>query len=262
MSDHIERACFNCACWHDVVAEVRYPIGDLGPASSLLHHEDDCTRDRLELLREALRGVPGPEDATPCGCTWKRVSNWHYRGAILNGDILTKHCDLARVVRQATHRAAEGHKSAAEKQHHVVRVEDPRSRNMKVVYIIGPFRGKSHWEVAENVRNAERLGLEVAKLGAMPLIPHKNTENFDGLLTDEFWIEGTKELLRRADAAITVAAIGIDYTKSEGERGRGTRDGGDPQATGVPLTALSSSGCLRHSEMYYWRVYSPERSSD
>ena len=72
MSDHIERACFNCG--------------------SLLHHEDDCPRDRLELLREALRGVPGPEDATPCGCTWKRVSNWHYRGAILNGDILTRHC--------------------------------------------------------------------------------------------------------------------------------------------------------------------------
>ena len=90
---------------------------------------------------------------------------------------------------------------------------------MKVVYIIGPFRGKSHWEVAENVRNAERLGLEVAKLGAMPLIPHKNTENFDGLLTDEFWIEGTKELLRRGDAAITVAAIGIDYTKSDGSLG-------------------------------------------
>ena len=90
---------------------------------------------------------------------------------------------------------------------------------MKVVYIIGPFRGKSHWEVAENVRNAERLGLEVAKLGAMPLIPHKNTENFDGRLTDEFWIEGTKELLRRADAAITVAAIGIDFTMSEGSAG-------------------------------------------
>ena len=90
---------------------------------------------------------------------------------------------------------------------------------MKVVYIIGPFRGKSHWEVAENVRNAERLGLEVAKLGAMPLIPHKNTENFDGLLTDEFWIEGTKELLRRSDAAITVTAIEIDYSKSTGSRG-------------------------------------------
>ena len=90
---------------------------------------------------------------------------------------------------------------------------------MKVVYIIGPFRGKSHWEVSENVRNAERLGLEVAKLGAMPMIPHKNTENFDGLFADEFLIEGTKELLRRSDAAITVMAMGIDYKKSQGSMG-------------------------------------------
>lgn len=90
---------------------------------------------------------------------------------------------------------------------------------MKVVYIIGPFRGKTHWQVYQNVLNAERLGLEVAKLGAMPLIPHKNTENFDGLLDDEFWVEGTKELLRRADAAITVEALGINWRASTGSSG-------------------------------------------
>jgi len=75
---------------------------------------------------------------------------------------------------------------------------------MKVVYIIGTFRGKSNWEVKQNVRRAEGISLEVAKLGAMPLCPHKNTENFDGLLSDDFWIEGTKELLRRSDAAIAL----------------------------------------------------------
>jgi hypothetical protein len=90
---------------------------------------------------------------------------------------------------------------------------------MKIVYIIGQFRGKTHWQVYQNVQNAERLGLEVAKLGAMPLIPHTNTGNFDGLLTDEFWIEGTKELLHRSDAAITVEAIGLDWRKSTGSVG-------------------------------------------
>jgi hypothetical protein len=75
---------------------------------------------------------------------------------------------------------------------------------MKVVYIIGPFRGKSNWDVQQNVRRAEAMALEVARLGAMPLCPHKNTENFDGLLTGEFWLEGTKELLRRCDAAIVL----------------------------------------------------------
>ena len=90
---------------------------------------------------------------------------------------------------------------------------------MKVVYVIGPFRAKTHWDVRLNVLVAERLGLEVSKLGAMPLIPHKNTENFDGLLDENFWVEGTKELLRRCDAAITVAAIGERWEHSRGSIG-------------------------------------------
>jgi hypothetical protein len=53
----------------------------------------------------------------------------------------------------------------------------------------------------------------------MPLIPHKNTENFNGLLDDAFWIEGTKELLRRCDAAITVEAIGANWKHSVGSVG-------------------------------------------
>jgi len=75
---------------------------------------------------------------------------------------------------------------------------------MKVVYIIGPFTGPTAWDIAENVRAAERLGLEVAKLGVMPLIPHANTALFHGQMTAEFWYDGTLELSRRCDAAITL----------------------------------------------------------
>lgn len=73
---------------------------------------------------------------------------------------------------------------------------------MKVIYVAGPFRGETAWAIHQNVARAEQLALRVAKLGAMPLCPHKNTENFHGELTDDFWIEGTKELLRRCDAVI------------------------------------------------------------
>ena len=62
---------------------------------------------------------------------------------------------------------------------------------MKLGYIIGPFRAPTAWEIEQNVRNAERLGLEVAKLGAFPIIPHAITRFFHGLLSDEFWLEGT-----------------------------------------------------------------------
>jgi len=73
---------------------------------------------------------------------------------------------------------------------------------MKVAFIAGPFRGKNAWEVEQNIRRAEEVGFEVAKLGIMPLIPHTNTRFFDGTLTDEFWLEGTQELLKRADMVV------------------------------------------------------------
>lgn len=90
---------------------------------------------------------------------------------------------------------------------------------MRVIYIIGPFRAKTNWDVQLNVRTAEMLGLEVARLGAMPLIPHMNTANFDGLLTGQFWVNGTLELAARCDAAITVEALGHSIQGSKGSEG-------------------------------------------
>jgi hypothetical protein len=75
---------------------------------------------------------------------------------------------------------------------------------MKVVYVAGPFTGKSSWDIEGNVRRAEGLALEVAKLGAMPLCPHTNTRFFHGTITNEFWYDGTLELMRRADAIILI----------------------------------------------------------
>lgn len=73
---------------------------------------------------------------------------------------------------------------------------------MKIVYIAGPYRGETAWKVAQNIRAAEMLGYQVASCGGMPLIPHANTAHFDGEFTDEFWLDGTMELLRRCDAVV------------------------------------------------------------
>ena len=75
---------------------------------------------------------------------------------------------------------------------------------MKVVYVAGPFRGPDAWRIETNIRWAEVYGMEVAQLGAMPLIPHANTRFFHGTLTDAFWLDGTLELLRRSDAVYLV----------------------------------------------------------
>jgi hypothetical protein len=75
---------------------------------------------------------------------------------------------------------------------------------MQVVYVAAPFRGPHAWAIEQNVRLAESTGLEVARLGAMPLIPHTNTRFFHGTLPDEFFIEGTLALMHKCDAALFV----------------------------------------------------------
>lgn len=73
---------------------------------------------------------------------------------------------------------------------------------MKLVYIAGPFTGKTTWDVECNVRRVEAMALAVAKAGAMPVCPHTNTRFFHGQCTHQFWYDGTMELLRRCADAI------------------------------------------------------------
>jgi len=71
---------------------------------------------------------------------------------------------------------------------------------VRVVYVAGPFRGATPWDVEQNVRRAEAAALEVWKAGATALCLHANTRHFDKLCADELWISGTQELLARCDA--------------------------------------------------------------
>lgn len=83
---------------------------------------------------------------------------------------------------------------------------------MKVGYVAGPFRGKSHWEIAENIRNAERLALEVWRLGAACICPHSNTAHFQDAAPDHVWLDGDLEMLARCDFVLMTP----DYQRSSG----------------------------------------------
>ena len=85
---------------------------------------------------------------------------------------------------------------------------------MKVVYIAGPYRGLSAWDVAANVRIAERLALDVWSLGVAVICPHANTANFDRTLPDKVFLDGDLELLARSDALITT----VRWRESEGAK--------------------------------------------
>lgn len=88
---------------------------------------------------------------------------------------------------------------------------------MKLVYVAGPFSAPDRQGVERNIRAAEELGLEVAKLGLFPVVPHSNTSHpdYETAQPYQFWIDGTLELLRRCDAVVCVAG----WERSSGARG-------------------------------------------
>ena len=76
---------------------------------------------------------------------------------------------------------------------------------MRLMYIAGPYRASTTQGVRDNVTSARAVGSAVALKGWMPVVPHANTYGFErvpGLDNDEFFLEGTLELMRRCDAVV------------------------------------------------------------
>lgn len=97
-----------------------------------------------------------------------------------------------------------------------------------LVYVAGPFRGKTTWDIEKNVRHAEEYGLEVARLGGMPVIPHANTRFFHGQGDDQMWLNGTMRLMEVCDAMVLIPgwerSTGATAERARFEAmGRGTR---------------------------------------
>lgn len=75
---------------------------------------------------------------------------------------------------------------------------------MKVVYIAGKYRGRTPWEVEQNIRAAEDVAASVWAMGMVAMCPHANSRHMEGVATDEHFLAGTLELLRRCDAVLLV----------------------------------------------------------
>lgn len=84
----------------------------------------------------------------------------------------------------------------------------------RVVYIAGPYRAPHAWGVEQNIRRAEEISAQVWGLGLVALCPHANSRHMDGSASDEAFLAGTMELLRRCDAVFFVPGWG----KSSGTR--------------------------------------------
>ena len=85
---------------------------------------------------------------------------------------------------------------------------------MKVIYIAGKYRGASPWEVEQNIRAAEDFAAKVWAMGHAALCPHANSRHMEGVSSEEHFLAGTLELMRRCDAVLLVP----NWHRSEGAR--------------------------------------------
>ncbi len=76
---------------------------------------------------------------------------------------------------------------------------------MKVIYVAGPFRGKTPWAIEQNVRRAEGAALWLWQEGFAVICPHTMTRHYQDSAPDVVWLEGTLELMRRCDAVFVLS---------------------------------------------------------
>ncbi len=86
-----------------------------------------------------------------------------------------------------------------------------------LIYVAGPYRSASRWQLEQNIRAAEEYGYQIAKLGAYPVIPHANTRGYfeDAQPDAQFWLEGTLQLMRGCSALFMLP----QWPMSSGARG-------------------------------------------
>lgn len=75
-----------------------------------------------------------------------------------------------------------------------------------LIYVAGRYRAATREAVAANIEAARQVGVQAARLGWYPVIPHANTAHMELDLEhgDEFWLAGTLELMTRCDAVVLV----------------------------------------------------------
>jgi len=80
----------------------------------------------------------------------------------------------------------------------------------RIVFVSGPYRG----DVAANIAKARELAVRIWQAGDIAVCPHTNSALMDGLASDEAFLSGYLELLKRCDCIALVEG----WEKSEGSR--------------------------------------------
>ena len=71
---------------------------------------------------------------------------------------------------------------------------------MKLIFISGPYRANTEWELITNIRHAEAAAIKLWQEGWAVICPHKNSALFGGICDDSVWLKGDIVMLKRCDA--------------------------------------------------------------
>lgn len=115
---------------------------------------------------------------------------------------------------------------------------DRERRGPPLVYVAGPYTATTRDEVECNIMAAELVGIMIAQLGGMPVIPHCNTSApaFERVQPYEFWIAGTMALMYRCDAVVMVPG----WRESKGA----TCERAEAMRIGMPVIGDESPGVV------------------
>jgi nucleoside 2-deoxyribosyltransferase len=105
---------------------------------------------------------------------------------------------------------------------------------MRLVYIAGKYRGPNSWAIEQNIRAAEDLAAKVWSHGMAALCPHANSRHMDGVTSDEVFLAGTLELMRRCDAVLLVH----NWRDSAGS----LAEVDEAKRIGIPVFGLAQNG--------------------
>ena len=83
---------------------------------------------------------------------------------------------------------------------------------MRLIYIAGPYRSDSKEGIEQNIQKAREAAIWLWQHGWAVICPHMNTAHFDGIASDQTFLDGTMEMLKRCDAICIIPG----WTKSRG----------------------------------------------
>ncbi|HPQ72294.1 MAG TPA: DUF4406 domain-containing protein [bacterium] len=75
---------------------------------------------------------------------------------------------------------------------------------MKLAYVAGPYRGRTHNDVAQNIAAAREVAAHLWSLGYAVICPHLNSAFMSGVAPEETFLRGGIEILRRCDLVVLV----------------------------------------------------------